>query len=366
MESREQDYLAREARARIEIDRQLVTAGWVVQSQGRLDLSAGPGSPCASSPALAASWAPSSGKVRVGSLARVWPVRSDRSAPADNPILNLPYEQPDRYSEIGPQGPRGEMKNGRRLCESLIPIAVTKKGKDGKEKSEQEALDFDATGERREKNSLINDTRRDVAEWRRGGEYAGCIPIIRKLLQHWADVDRENRVIFAQREAAETVILKAALKSEVGAESRDTLYREALRYQQLAERRPIWQDLQESLDSNATRQMAHCHALAQSVPVVDGERPDEGAVLLVLLHLGDRSGLEQTQAYVAGLSANAAVFSTRDVFRRAAGPTRAMDAELRRGLELRCIGMSLSESAWRDMGLAVSNRSGGTDSADIA
>ena len=43
MESRDQDYLAREARARIEIDRQLVTAGWVVQRQDKLNLSAGPG-----------------------------------------------------------------------------------------------------------------------------------------------------------------------------------------------------------------------------------------------------------------------------------------------------------------------------------
>jgi type I restriction enzyme, R subunit len=43
MESGNHDYLAREARARIEIDRQLVAAGWVVQSQDALNLSAGPG-----------------------------------------------------------------------------------------------------------------------------------------------------------------------------------------------------------------------------------------------------------------------------------------------------------------------------------
>ena len=124
----------------------------------------------------------------------------------DNPILNSPYEQPDRYYEIGSQGPTGEMKDGRRPSESFIPIAVAKKGKKGEDGFEQEAFDFDATGERREKNSLINDIRRDVAKWRRSGEYAGVTPITRKLLQHWADADRENRVIFAQREAAETAI----------------------------------------------------------------------------------------------------------------------------------------------------------------
>ena len=37
------DYVAAEARARKEIDRQLIAAGWVVQSQARLNLTAGAG-----------------------------------------------------------------------------------------------------------------------------------------------------------------------------------------------------------------------------------------------------------------------------------------------------------------------------------
>ncbi|MGL5810083.1 MAG: BPTD_3080 family restriction endonuclease [Nocardioides sp.] len=128
------------------------------------------------------------------------------TATIDNPILNSPYEQPDRHYEVGPQGPTGEIRDGRRSSESFIPIAVTKKGKIGSDDSLQVGLDFDVAGERREKNSLINDIRRDVAKWRRGGDYAGVTPNTRKLLQHWADPTRENRVIFAQREAAETVI----------------------------------------------------------------------------------------------------------------------------------------------------------------
>src|SRR5690349_19633153 len=124
----------------------------------------------------------------------------------DNPILNSPYEQPDRYYEIGQQGPTGEVREGRRPSESFIPIAASRKGQKGRGDSVQESFDFDATGERREKNSLINDVRRDVAKWRRGGQYAGVTPITRKLLQYWADPERENRVIFTQREAAETAI----------------------------------------------------------------------------------------------------------------------------------------------------------------
>jgi type III restriction enzyme len=95
------------------------------------------------------------------------------------------------------------IREGRRPSESFIPIAITKKGRSG---ADQLEIDFDATGERRERNSLINDLRRDVAKWRRGGEYGGASPISRKLLQHWADPTRENRVLFCQREAAETAI----------------------------------------------------------------------------------------------------------------------------------------------------------------
>src|SRR6516225_737270 len=120
----------------------------------------------------------------------------------ENPILNSPYVQPDRYYEIGPKGPTGEIRLGRRPSESFIPIAISKKGKDGS----QAEFDFDATGERRQGNTLINDLRRDVERWRRGGEYSGATPISRKLLKHWADPDRENRVLFCQREAAETAI----------------------------------------------------------------------------------------------------------------------------------------------------------------
>lgn len=121
----------------------------------------------------------------------------------DNPILNTPYEEPDRHYLIGRQGPTGEICDGRRPSESFIPIAPTKKNT---KKFEQQILDFDLTHERRERNSLINDIRQDVERWRRGGRYNGVSLISRKLLQHWADPARENRVIFAQREAAETAI----------------------------------------------------------------------------------------------------------------------------------------------------------------
>jgi PD-(D/E)XK nuclease superfamily len=140
-----------------------------------------------------------------------------------------------------------------------------------------------------------------------------------------------------------------------------------LHYQRVTKHHPIWRDLQESLDSNATRQMTRCHALAQSVQVVDSGCPSEGAVLLMLLHPGDLGGCDQAQAYVAGLSTGEAAFSTWDAFLHAAGSTNAMAASLRRDLRLRYIDMSLSESAWSDLSSAVSHqRSGRAEGGDSA
>ncbi len=56
----------------------------------------------------------------------------------DNPILNSPYSQPDRYYEIGPHGPTGEVREGRRQSESFVPIAVTRKGRNPKGETVQE------------------------------------------------------------------------------------------------------------------------------------------------------------------------------------------------------------------------------------
>ncbi|MCU1484402.1 MAG: Type restriction-modification enzyme R/helicase subunit [Actinomycetia bacterium] len=122
------------------------------------------------------------------------------TADLSNPILNSPYHPPEAHFEIGQHGPTGTVLPGRRPSESFIPVPVSKKkGKVDR----QEALDFDATGERREQNTLINDIRREVERWR-AGNWNGVTPYTRKLLTYWAD--REEPVLFCQREAVETAI----------------------------------------------------------------------------------------------------------------------------------------------------------------
>lgn len=118
-----------------------------------------------------------------------------------NPILNGPFDEPSCHFEIGQHGPTGVISPGRRPSESYIPIAKARKAKG----SQQEALDFDITGERIQRHGLINALRREVQRWR-DRDYERATPVSRKLMQHWADPGRENRVLFCQREAAETAI----------------------------------------------------------------------------------------------------------------------------------------------------------------
>ena len=80
-----------------------------------------------------------------------------------NPILNSPYEAPARHFVLGPEGPTGEIKDGRRPSESFI--AVPTKRRSAPEAVEELTLDFDLTGERRQ----VNDSSTTSAPKSTGG-----------------------------------------------------------------------------------------------------------------------------------------------------------------------------------------------------
>ena len=130
-----------------------------------------------------------------------------------NPIINSPYNVPECHFEIGPTGPTGTIVPGRRLSESFVPVPPSKKGRP----VEQQAFDFDITGERREQNSLINEIRGQVELWR-ARNWNGVTPYTRKLLAHWAagPPTRDDPVLFCQREAAETAIFLAEVAGRHG------------------------------------------------------------------------------------------------------------------------------------------------------
>jgi len=52
---------------------------------------------------------------------------------------------------------------------------------------------------------LVDKIRERVKAWRKRG-YSGVAPITRQLLNHWNNPERECKLFFCQREAAETLI----------------------------------------------------------------------------------------------------------------------------------------------------------------
>ncbi|CAO1648946.1 Type III restriction-modification enzyme, helicase subunit [Salinibacterium sp. NYA9b] len=123
-----------------------------------------------------------------------------------NPVINSPYVEPSRHFALDDQGrPTGKIAESRRRSEFFVPVPKPKKGR---KTAGETQLAFDLTDERVERNDAIDQLRDDIRYWRHQG-YPGVTPISRKLLEHWSDPNRENRILFAQREAAETAIYLA-------------------------------------------------------------------------------------------------------------------------------------------------------------
>jgi len=108
----------------------------------------------------------------------------------DNPILNSPFEEPARYWAYEEGQP--VLKEGRRPAGYYLKARTR-----GAQMAmlEEEFVPLD----------LVNTIRGRVKAWREGG-YPGVTPITRQLLQHWNNPERERRLFFCQREAAETLI----------------------------------------------------------------------------------------------------------------------------------------------------------------
>jgi type III restriction enzyme len=97
-----------------------------------------------------------------------------------NPILNPPFGSPSRHYEMGPHGRTDVIRQGRRPSESFVPIAAARRGRQGADGAMQDILDFDVTGQRRERNTFVNDLRREVERWRHR-DYERVTPTSRTL-----------------------------------------------------------------------------------------------------------------------------------------------------------------------------------------
>ncbi|MEW6448130.1 MAG: BPTD_3080 family restriction endonuclease [Bacillota bacterium] len=112
------------------------------------------------------------------------------SLAVDNPIINSPFEEPGQYWVYEEGQP--VLKQGRRPAGYYLKART--RGPQGALLAE-EFVPLD----------LVNDIRARVKKWREAG-YPGITPVTRRLLHHWNLPERERRLFFCQREAAETVI----------------------------------------------------------------------------------------------------------------------------------------------------------------
>lgn len=129
----------------------------------------------------------------------------------EQPILNSPYEYPQRHWELDASGqPTQRILDFRRKAEFITPIPKPKKRK----AKVQEDLVFDegkglSTKEQQyDLTETINRIRRLVDEWRALPEDKwGVTPETARLLRHWRHHQYSGyRPFFCQVEAAETLI----------------------------------------------------------------------------------------------------------------------------------------------------------------
>jgi type III restriction enzyme len=126
----------------------------------------------------------------------------------ENPILNTPYDEPERHFRFDDEGITDDLVDGRRSSSYFMPIPKAKK-KGGQ-------LVFDEwTGDRIEENRLINQIRDRVRHWRQRN-WPGVTPTTRVLLEYWTDPEREKRLFFCQIEALETAIYLTEAATKLG------------------------------------------------------------------------------------------------------------------------------------------------------
>ena len=127
----------------------------------------------------------------------------------ENPVLNSPYDEPQRHFRFAEDGITDEIVEARRLSSYFVPIPAPKK------KGRQLAFDTEWTKDRIEENDFINRVRERVARWRQGG-YVGITKTTRQLLDYWTRPDREKKLFFCQIEALETAIFIKEVASKYG------------------------------------------------------------------------------------------------------------------------------------------------------
>ncbi len=109
-----------------------------------------------------------------------------------NPIINDAYEEPRHYYLIE-KGEPPKLIEGRR--EAFYYYRPP-----GRQTAKDQADDIGT----RFPLDLVNEIRKRLKDWREAG-YAGVTSVTDELLKYWSREERERRLFFCQREAAETI-----------------------------------------------------------------------------------------------------------------------------------------------------------------
>lgn len=129
-----------------------------------------------------------------------------------HPILNSPYDYPDRHWELDESGqPTQKVVDRRRPCQLITPIPKPRKHK---RKTQQEIVFNEGKGlstqeQQYDPTPIINAVRREVDRWRAlpNSNQWQVTPETARLLQHWRHHKFASfRPFFCQLEAVETAI----------------------------------------------------------------------------------------------------------------------------------------------------------------
>jgi len=138
----------------------------------------------------------------------------------NQPILNSPYECPSRHWELDKDGqPTHRIKNERRKAEFISPIPQPR----SRSRTDQIQLDIQSglstETQKYDPNSLINQLRKHVDQWRRNPNPNGWMvtPETARLLKHWRNFEFQSiRPFFCQVEAVETTIWLTEVAPKLG------------------------------------------------------------------------------------------------------------------------------------------------------
>ena len=146
----------------------------------------------------------------------------------EQPILNSPYDYPNRNWELDPEGqPTGRILNKRRTAKFITPIPKPRKRKKAKQQQIELVMDegkgLSTKEQAYDPTPVINELRRKVDIWRTIPDPAHwkVTPETARLLQHWRKHPFNHiRPFFCQIEAVETAIWLFEVAPQLGVEGR--------------------------------------------------------------------------------------------------------------------------------------------------